>query len=420
MTEATITRLPNGLRVATLRMPQVETAAVAAWVDVGARYESAEENGLAHFVEHMMFKGTPTRTALQIAEEFDAVGGHLNAFTSREHTVYHAKVLKEHLPTAMDLIADIVFNATIDPEELERERGVILQEIAQSEDDPDDMVFDFAQTLAYPGQALGRPILGTSDLIKSYSRDEMLHYLQHHYFPENMALSVAGNVTHEQVVALAERYFKGKENRGSSAHLAAEYAGGEKIVKRDLEQVHLVLGFKGISLHSDDYFAMQMLSVILGGGMSSRLFQEVREKRGLCYAIQPYSSYYSDGGLFNIFAGTAADKAEELLFVVADEVRKITASVRDEEIARARAQLKASIFMDKESTVSQAEDLGRQILCFQRQITAEEMVRDIEAVTGADIMRVAKSLLDEKPSLAAIGNVGSVPSLDTLRNKLLI
>lgn len=420
MTHATITRLPSGLRVATLPMKDVQTAAVACWVDVGARYESAEQNGLAHFVEHMMFKGTEKRTALQIAEEFDAVGGHLNAFTSREHTVYHAKVLKEHLPTAMELIADIVFGATIEPTELERERGVILQEIAQSEDDPDDMVFDYAQSLAYPNQPMGRPILGPAQLIKSYTREDMLHYLRHHYFPENMVLAVAGNVRHEEVVKLAEQWFKGSGNKGSSVHLAAEYVGGEKIVKRDLEQVHLVLSLKSMGFHSEDYYAAQMFSTILGGGMSSRLFQEVREKRGLCYAIQPYLSFYSDSGLFSIFAGTAADKAEELLFVVADELKKITTDVKEAEIARARAQIKAGIFMDKESTVAQAEDLGRQILCYQRQIPAEEMIAAIEGVTAADIARVATTLLAEKPTLAAIGNIAGVPSLETMEKRLVL
>lgn len=419
MTDATITRLDNGLRVATLSMPQVETAAVACWVDVGARYESVDQNGIAHFVEHMMFKGTETRTALKIAEEFDAVGGHLNAFTSREHTVYHAKVLKEHLATAMEIIADIVFGATIEPTELERERGVILQELAQSEDDPDDLVFDHMQRKAYPDHPLGRPILGTQQLVSSFSRDEMLHYLQHHYFPENMVLSVAGNVKHDEVVKFAERWFKGKANKGSSAHLAAEYAGGESILKRDLEQVHLVLGFKGLSYHHPDYYAMQLLSTVLGGGMSSRLFQEVREKRGLCYAIQPYLSFYSDGGLFSIYAGTAADKAEELLFVVTDELLKVSSKILPEELARAKAQLKSSIFMDKESAMAQAEDLGRQLLCYQRPIPAEELVEQIEKTNAADLVRVAQNLISTNPTLAAIGNTANVPALDRLKARLL-
>lgn len=419
MSQATITRLDNGLRVATLHMPQVETAAVACWVDVGARYETAEQNGIAHFVEHMMFKGTEKRTALKIAEEFDAVGGHLNAFTSREHTVYHAKVLKEHLATAMDIIADIVFGATIEPSELERERGVILQELAQSEDDPDDLVFDFMQRASYPDHPLGRPILGSEERVKNFTREQMQSYLEQHYFPENMVLSVAGNVKHDEVVKYAERWFKGRNTKGSSAHLAAEYVGGESIIKRDLEQVHLVLAFKGMSFHHPDYYAMQLLSTVLGGGMSSRLFQEVREKRGLCYAIQPYLSFYSDGGLFSIYAGTAADKAEELLFVVTDELLKVADKVQDAELARAKAQLKSSIFMDKESAMAQAEDLGRQLLCYQRPIGAEEMVAEIEKTKTADLVRVAKSIIASSPTLASIGNTANIPSLDRLKARLL-
>ena len=416
----TITRLANGLRVASLPMPGVETAAVALWVDVGARHELAEQNGLAHFVEHMMFKGTERRTAVQIAEEFDAVGGQLNAYTSREHTVYHAKVLKEHLEVAMDIIADIVFNATIEPSELERERGVVLQELAQAEDDPDDLVFEFAQGKSFPGHPLGRPILGTPELVKQFTREDMQNYLRHHYFPENMVLAVAGNIRHADVMALAEVHFKGKDNRGSSAHLAAEYKGGSAIIERDLEQLHLLLSFKSVSFHHPDYYALQMLSTILGGGMSSRLFQEVREKRGLCYAIQPYISYYADTGLFSIYAGTAADKGEELLRVVAEQMRDLTENVTEAEMQRARAQLKASLFMEKESAAAQAEELGRQIMCYNRPIPTQEMVEAIEKVTIADIRRLTAELLASEPTLAAIGNIEHMPDFETVQKQLRI
>lgn len=411
MTEAIVSTLPNGLRVASLSMPSVETAAVALWVDVGSRYESAETNGLAHFVEHMMFKGTEKRTALQIAEEVDAVGGHLNAFTSREHTVYHVKILKEHLELGMDVIADIAFNATIEPTELERERGVVLQEIAQAEDDPDDLVFDFVQDKAFPQHPLGRRILGSIENVKRFTRADMQNYLRQHYYPENMVLAVAGNVEHNNVVKLAEKYFKTSNTRGSSVHLAAEYHGGENIIKRDLEQLHLVLSFKSISLHHPDYYVLQVLTSILGGGMSSRLFQEVREKRGLCYAIQPYISNYAETGLLSIYSGTAADKADELLNVVIHELKDLTHNVSAEELSRAKAQLKSSLFMERESCAMQAEELGRQVLCFQKPIPTKEMVSAIEAVSAADIKRLTKEIISALPTLAAIGNVAHMPSL---------
>lgn len=411
MTEAIVSTLPNGLRVASLSMPSVETAAVALWVDVGSRYESAEMNGLAHFVEHMMFKGTEKRTALQIAEEVDAVGGHLNAFTSREHTVYHVKILKEHLELGMDVIADIAFNATIEPSELERERGVVLQEIAQAEDDPDDLVFDFVQDKAFPQHPLGRRILGSVENVKRFTRADMQNYLKQHYYPENMVLAVAGNVEHNNIVKLAEKYFKTTNTRGSSVHLAGEYKGGENIIKRDLEQLHLVLSFKSISLHHPDYYVLQVLISILGGGMSSRLFQEVREKRGLCYAIQPYISNYAETGLLSIYSGTAADKADELLNVVIHELKDLTQNVSAEELSRAKAQLKSSLFMERESCAMQAEELGRQVLCFQKPIPTQEMVSAIEAVSATDIKRLTKEIISSLPTLAAIGNVAHMPSL---------
>ncbi len=411
MTEAIVSTLPNGLRVASLTMAGVETAAVALWVDVGSRYESAEMNGLAHFVEHMMFKGTEKRTALQIAEEVDAVGGHLNAFTSREHTVYHVKILKEHLELGMDIIADIAFNATIEPSELERERGVVLQELAQAEDDPDDLVFDFVQDKAFPQHPLGRRILGSVENVKRFTRADMQAYLKQHYYPENMVLAVAGNVEHASVVKLAEKYFKTTNTQGSSVHLAGEYKGGENIIKRDLEQLHLVLSFKSISLHHPDYYVLHVLSAILGGGMSSRLFQEVREKRGLCYAIQPYISNYAETGLLSIYSGTAADKAEELIGVVIDQLKDVTRNVTAEELTRAKAQLKSGLFMERESCAMQAEELGRHVLCYQRPISTTEMVNAFEKVTAADVQRLTTQIISSLPTLAAIGNVAHMPSL---------
>jgi predicted Zn-dependent peptidase len=318
-----VTTLENGMRVLTDVMASVETVSIGVWVDVGTRHEPAEINGVAHLLEHMAFKGTERRSALDIAEEIEAVGGHLNAYTSREHTAYYAKVLKEDTALAVDILADILQHSVFDPKELERERTVILQEIGQAIDTPDDIIFDLFQERAFPEQAMGRPVLGRAEIIRRIDRDTVASYMRRHYAAPGMLLAAAGNVDHDKLVAMARRAFSQLPLERVARHEPARYQGGDLREPRDLEQVHVVLGFTGFPYGDADYYAASVVSSALGGGMSSRLFQEIREKRGLVYSIYSFTHAYSDGGLFGVYAGTGEEEVEELMPVLCQEIVKL-------------------------------------------------------------------------------------------------
>ncbi|OIQ92370.1 protease 3 precursor [mine drainage metagenome] len=415
-----LTTLDNGLIVATDAMATVETTSVGVWVNAGTRHETAEINGISHMLEHMAFKGTRRRSAQSIAEEIEAVGGHLNAYTSREHTAYYAKVLKEDRALALDIIADILQHSTLDAGELAREQAVVVQEISQAIDTPDDIIFDHFQATAYPDQAVGRPVLGTADLVRGFTRETLAHYMSAHYGPRRMVLTAAGNLDHDALVDEARALFTALPADRPPPHDPARYAGGDYREERDLEQVHLVLGFEGVPYDDPDFYAASVLSTLLGGGMSSRLFQEVREKRGLVYGIYSFLTSFNDGGLFSIYAGTGEDEAAEVLPVVCDEVMKVTQSVTADEVQRARAQLKASILMALESSGSRCEQLARQMLAFGRPLTTAEVVGHIEAVDEAAVLKVARRLFTGKsaPTFAAIGPLGGVEDYARLTARL--
>lgn len=411
----TVSTLKNGLRVVSDTLPNVETVTVGTWVDVGSRFESASENGLSHMLEHMAFKGTNKRSAYDIAEEVENVGGYLNAYTSREHTTYYARLLKEDLELGVDVLGDILQNSTFEQDELERERGVIIQEIGQAEDTPDDVVFDLMQQAAYHDQPLGRPILGTVDLVNNFGRDDLSRYMSGHYKGENMAVVAAGNLDHNKFVNMVEDHFGDLGLNRGHEKAAAVYSGGEKRVERDLEQVNLLFGFDGMSFSDPDYYASQVMSMILGGGMSSRLFQEVREKRGLVYSIYSYMGSYVDGGTFGIHAGTGPDQVAELIPVVAGEIHKLTSELSELEINRAKAQIKAGIMMSLESTTSRMEQLGRQQMIFGRHIAREETLEKIDQVDTKAVMRCAARILKAgNLSLGAIGPLGTLQSYDKI------
>jgi predicted Zn-dependent peptidase len=421
MTDNTrITTLDNGLRVATETMANVQTASVGVWVDVGARYEAPEVNGVAHMLEHMAFKGTALRSARAIAEAIENVGGHLNAYTSREHTAYYARVLADDLPLAVDLLADILQHSTFDESELARERGVVLQEIGQVQDTPDDLVFDLFQETAFPGQAIGRPILGPAELIAALPRTALLDYMAGYYGPARMVLAAAGKVEHERLLELGERLFRELPTPTIAPASPARYEGGEQREARDLEQAHLLLGLPAFSYLDDDFYALQVMSTMLGGGMSSRLFQEVRENRGLCYSIFSFAAGYADAGLFGIYAGTGEQEVAELVPVVCEEFLKLIEEPGEEELMRARAQLKASLMMALESCLAQSEEVARQLLVFGRRIPPDEIIAKVNAVDQAAIRRVGRRLLAAGgPTLAAIGPLGQLPSLDAIRTRLM-
>lgn len=399
----TISTLSNGLRVVTDRIETVESASLGIWVGVGARHEHEDVNGVAHMLEHMAFKGTKRRSARGIAEEIEQVGGSLNAYTSRENTAYFARVLKADVPLAIDILADILQNSTFDSEELSRERAVVIQEIGQSFDTPDDLVFDHFQEVAYPDQPLGRSILGSAERIGVMSRETIAGYMDGTYTAPGMVLAAAGKIDHDAIVAQAETLFRDLGQGHSPPAAAASYHGGERIEDRELEQIHLVLGFDGVSYGDPDYYAVSLLSYLLGGGMSSRLFQEIREKRGLVYSISSFTSSYADGGSFGVYAGTGEQEVAELIPVLCDEINKMTLAVSSEELARTKAQIKAGILMSLESTSARCERLAQHLFLYGRPLTSEEIVAKIDAVDEAAVVRAAKRVIATKPSFAALG-----------------
>ncbi len=414
-----VSTLANGLKVATDSIEVVETVSMGAWIGVGTRHEVPQLNGISHLLEHMAFKGTERRTAIEIAEEIEAVGGHLNAYTARENTAYFARVLKEDVALAVDIIADIVQNATLDPDELEREKAVIVQEINQSHDMPDDLIFDKFQETAFPDQAMGRPVLGSAELVQGMERETILDFMNARYCGSAMVVAAAGNVTHERFVGLAEEAFAQLDEGGSAGPDAAAYRGGDFLGKEDLEQVHLVLGFEGIGFVDEDYYPLALLSTLLGGGMSSRLFQEVREKRGLAYSIYSFAANYADGGLFGVYAGTGRDDVAELVPVVCDELRKMRDGPHTSELARARAQLKAGTLMSLENTSTRCEQAARQLQIYGRPIPISEIVAKIEAVDAGAVGRIAERILQSPPTLAGLGPTDKLEPIERIAERFL-
>ena len=412
------TRLANGLTVVTDRMTTVETVSVGTWIDVGTRDEHPDINGMSHLLEHMAFKGTERRNAYAIAAEIEAVGGHLNAYTSREHTAYYAKVLKDDVPLAVDLLGDILQHSVLDADELAREQAVILQEIHQANDTPDDIVFDHFQETAFPDQAMGRPVLGRPEVVSGMDRERVRAYMDDYYSAERMIVAAAGNLDHDSFVKMVEATFDALPGHKDSSREAARYVGGAFQEARDLEQIHIVFGVEGVAFDDDDFYAASVLSTILGGGMSSRLFQEIRENRGLAYAIYSFISCYKDGGIFSVYAGTGADEAADLLPLVLDELAKVQDTISEEELARARAQLKSSILMSLESTSSRCEQLARQLMVFGRIIPTAEIVAGIDALDTDTITATARRLFQGNPTVAVLGPTADICDFEALKKRL--
>ena len=413
-----VTRLPSGLTVVTEQMDRVETVSLGAYVATGTRNETEEENGVSHFLEHMAFKGTERRSAAAIAEEIEAVGGHINAYTAREQTAYYVKVLKEDTALAADIIGDILTHSTFEPDELERERGVILQEIGQANDTPDDIIFDHFQEAAFPAQPMGRPVLGTEERIRAMPRAVLTGYMRRNYAASNVVVAAAGALRHEAILDLVQRHFADLPSEPARSAQASRYGGGEFREGRDLDQVHIVLGFPSVAYTDPDYYPTLLLSTLLGGGMSSRLFQEIREKRGLVYSIYSFAAPYLDSGLFGIYAGTGESEAEELVPVTLAELRKVQDGVSDAELARARAQVKASVLMSLESTGSRCEQLARQLQVWGRVIPTAETVANLQAVTPEQVAAAAARLFRAAPTLATMGPADRVPAVAAIADRL--
>jgi len=411
--------LANGFRIVTEHMPGLKSASVGVWVTAGGRHERLEQNGIAHFLEHMAFKGTKRRSALQIAEEIEDVGGYINAYTSREMTAYFARVLEDDVPLAMDVISDIVLNPVFDNAEIEVERGVILQEIGQVLDTPDDVVFDWLQEAAYPEQPLGRTILGPSERVEGFSRGDLSGFVAEHYGPEKMILSAAGAVDHDQIVRAAEAFF-GHLPRGAQDVIEpARFTGGERREVKGLEQVHFALAFETPGYLDDAIYTAQVYSTALGGGMSSRLFQEIRERRGLCYTIFAQTGAYADTGLTTIYAGTSADQIGELAGITMDELKRAADDMSEAEVARARAQMKAGLLMGLESPSSRAERLARLVSIWGRVPGLDEVIEKIDAVNTRGVRDFAGRMATSgQPAMAMYGPVNDAPLLGQLRDRL--
>jgi predicted Zn-dependent peptidase len=410
-----LTTLPNGFRIVTEHMPGLKSASVGIWVTAGGRHERVEQNGIAHFLEHMAFKGTARRTALQIAEAVEDVGGYINAYTSREMTAYYARVLEADVPLAVDVISDIVLNPVFDPNEIETERHVILQEIGQALDTPDDIIFDWLQEVSYPDQSFGRTILGPAERVAGFRREDLTRFVAEHYGPDQMILSAAGGVDHDSIVAQATEIFGGLARVGNGLIQPAAFLGGERREVKDLEQVHFALAFEAPGYRAPDVYAAQVYATALGGGMSSRLFQKIREERGLCYSIFAQSGAYEDTGQITLYAGTSQEEIGELTQLTLDELKRSAEDMTPAEVNRARAQLKAGLLMGLESPSSRAERLARLLAIWGRVPDVDEAVAKIDAVTTADVRACAEAMQTARVALALYGPVAAAPGLEAIR-----
>ncbi|MCY4590867.1 MAG: pitrilysin family protein [Alphaproteobacteria bacterium] len=417
-----LTDLPGGVRLVTEHIPTVESATLGAWFGAGSRNETADINGVAHMLEHMAFKGTASRSAFDIAEQIEAVGGRLDAYTTHEQTAYYARVLKDDATLAVDVIGDILCNSTFSEEELARERSVILQEIGEASDTPDDVVFELLAGTALPDQPLGRPILGLPEIVRSMPRETITGFLDAHYGADRLVFAAAGNIDHDRLEDEVATAFDGLSGRDNRPVEPARYAGGDARSDRDLQQVHLMLGFEAVPVRDPTLPAQQVFSRLLGGSMSSRLFQEIRERRGLAYSIHSFAIAWRDTGLFGIHAATAPDLVGDLVPAVCDELVKLAGESPDDalqtEVGRARSQIRAGVLMSRESTSSRCEALAGNLHAFERVIGVDEIIERFEQVDGDAVQDICRRLLSSTPTLAAVGPVGTLEPWDRLCARL--
>ena len=404
--------LSNGLRVVAEYIPHFPSVSVGLWIGAGSMYETKEECGLSHFVEHMLFKSTENRTTKEIAVEMDALGGQVNAFTSKECTCYYAKVIGEHLERAVNLLSDLLLHAKMDEEEFEKERGVILEEIAMGEDTPEDLVYDLLAEVYFGDHPLARPILGTHDQIASVSRQALIDFRKKHYRPDNTVLAIAGKFDLEQFKVMAEKYLGSWKAQGETKMPEAVHScsGDVKRKKKDIEQVHVCLSYPGVSQDDDDLYPLTVMNNLFGGGMSSRLFQHIREEMGAAYSVYSYPSTYANCGTLSIYAGTSPELAQEVIDALHSEIKKLMdGGVTDEEFAMAKDQLKVSYMLGLESSSSRMSSIGRSKLMRGHAVDPDDVVKKIEAVTKADVERVIRRVLTQKCAASLVGR-----NVDTL------
>ena len=411
-------RLSNNVTVVTESMSHLESVALGVWVGSGARNENEREHGVSHLLEHMAFKGTHSRSARDIAEAIEAVGGEVNAATSIDQTSFYARLLKDDIALGLDVLGDILTDSLFDPAELVREQHVIMQEIGAALDTPEDLAFDIFQEAAFPGQPIGRNILGTVESISEFRADDIRSFLKVHYRGPNIVVAAAGQIDHDDFASEAEQRFLAFADEDPPTSPAADYRGGESLREKNLQEAQILLGFEGPSILSDELYTGQLLSAILGGGMSSRLFQDIREERGLCYSIYSFHWPFTDTGLFGIHAATSEEDIQELMPVMLDTLSGMQDHVSDAELDRAKTQLRAALLMSLESPVARAGQLGRQILFRGRTLDLDEVVAKIEAVGKDDIADLAGRIVNSPATLAAVGPIAPLPGLDGIADQL--
>ena len=403
--------LPNGLRIVTEQVTGVPSVTVGIWVENGSRFEERPQGGISHFLEHLLFKGTDRRTAAQIAEEIDAVGGVLNAFTGKEYTCYYARVLSEHVSLATDLLADLFLHSRFDDEEIERERTVVLQEISQLEDTPDDYIHDLFNLHYWPGHPLSFPICGTSDTVRSFHRQDFLDFLAARYRPDRLIVAAAGDIPHEAVEAWVTRDFSSLDGVAAPTdHRPPEARKGVFLYEKPLEQVHLCLGLPGVSQTAPERYAAYLLNTILGGGMSSRLFQEIRERRGRAYSVYSFLSSYQDAGYMGIYVGTSPEWADEVVGLILAELRALlNHGLRPGELARAKNQLKGNMLLGLETTDARMSRVAKNEIYYGRDIPTSEVAACIDATGQDDVVALAHELI--RPEKLAVALLGDLKSL---------
>ena len=401
--------LPNGITLLTEAMPHVRSVAVGVWLKRGSRHETPLQSGISHFIEHMVFKGTKNRSAEVIAAQVDSIGGHMDAFTAKEYASFHLKVLDEHLPLAVDILGDIAMNPLFDPSEMTKEKKVIFEEINMVEDTPDDLVMELYTEAFWPRHPLGRPILGTKSSVSRFRRDELAGFFRSVYRPGNIVIAAAGHLEHGATSRLVRRHF-GELAPGGKSHNGGPPRPASRIVtrsKKELEQVHLCLGTPAYPQAHEDRYGVYILNTVLGGSMSSRLFQNVREKRGLVYSISSGVSAYSDAGTLTIYAGTSLDSVDEVVRLSLEELRRMKGeALPADELRRAKDHLKGSLMLSLENTGSRMNHIARQEIYFGRAFKLDEILSGIESVTAEDVPRIAGDLFRGEVTMSVLGNLG--------------
>ncbi len=409
----------NGLRIVTEKIPSVRSVALGIWVGTGSKFETAGNNGISHFLEHMFFKGTTTRSAKQIAEAFDEIGGNVNAFTSKEYTCYYARILDQHAPIALDVLADMYFHSVFDQDELEKEKNVVIEEISMYEDTPDDLVHDLIARASYTDHPLGYSILGSEDVLRSLKRDDLLSYIDQTYLPSNTVITVAGNFSDSLIQEIQAKFSSFRRKGGQLAPTVPNFAANTVIHPKSTEQAHLCLSLPGFEVGHEEIYSLILLNNILGGSMSSRLFQEIREERGLAYSVYSYHSGYKETGSFTIYSGTATEQVGQVFDIVTNILHDISEKgITDKELNKGKEQLKGSLMLSLESTNSRMSRLGKNELLLERHLTLDEITAKIDKVSHESVLAIARQLFRSKLAIALVSPLEQAPA--NFNNSILL